>query len=59
MNDYCHYRETQNEKQLRFNSTGDFSSSALCGHGAPIDRLRSTRQRNEVTCPACLDKLRK
>ena len=52
MTELVHYRETQQEKRERLNSTGNFRESAICGNGNAHAQL--TRQSKQITCKACL-----
>ena len=57
--EHIHYRLDQEDLRQIHKSTGDFRKRAACGHGAPVERLHTTRMQKHVTCPACLVALRR
>lgn len=50
-----HYYYSRERKRAERKTMADYSPSALCGHGQPISRIRSTSDTKQVTCQPCLD----
>lgn len=57
MDNILHYEETQLEKRVRLQSTGNFYHSAICGNGSAHARL--TRCKKLVNCESCKQVLNK
>lgn len=56
MKETVHYGMTQDEARARYASTGNFEGPLpICGNGS--FHVKTSRDRAEVTCPACLSKL--